>query len=300
MPSIERFNYSAERSTPDTNITPPQDSPLHFDFFALKYGAQSSLSQAKVDSKNVMIQLGNRQLFFLHIPKTGGLTLRAILSRHFARRHVCTANGLGSFVRLSSQEIAQYRYFRGHLPYNITQLMPQPPVTITFLRDPLERTLSNYAYLRARNDLKLHPIAASHDLMGYLSHERVAHNQADMMTYYLGADFPVRGYPYRHKNLDLAMERLEKMAFVGITERYDDSIQLLTHTLQIPPVEQVEKRNASAERLRISDLSNDEYALIDEMTQIDQKLYAYAKSLFEERYQRFLYATSETRYPAQP
>ncbi len=240
-----------------------------------------------------MKHLGNRQLFFLHIPKTGGLTLRGILSRYFTRGQVCPANGLGSLLKISDAEIAQYSYFRGHIPYNATQLMPRTPLVITFLRDPFERTLSNYAYLRSREDLRLHPVAAQNNLIGYLRNPRAAYNQTDMMTYFIGANFPIRGLPNRDKHLDLAMRRLESMPFVGITERYDESVQLLAHVLGILPIEHIEKRNVSPERLRISDLSAEEYALIDEITQNDQRLYAYARQLFEARYQAFLQTTAQ-------
>lgn len=238
-----------------------------------------------------MKHLGNRQLFFLHIPKTGGLTLRGILSRYFTRQQVCSANGLGSLLKMSDEEIGRYRYFRGHIPYNATQLMPRSPLIITFLRDPFERTLSNYAYLRSRDDLRLHPIAATYDLVGYLKNARASYNQTDMMTYFIGANFPIRGVPNRDKHLDLAMRRLEHMPFVGITERYDESVQLLAHVLDIAPMQQIEKRNVSPERLRINDLTAEEYALIDEMTQNDQRLYAYARQLFDARYQAFVQAT---------
>jgi len=240
-----------------------------------------------------MRHLGNHQLFFLHIPKTGGLTLRSILSRYFTQQQVCAANGLGSLLKMRDDEIAHYRYFRGHIPYNATQLMQRSPLVITFLRDPFERTLSNYAYLRSRDDLRLHPVAAQNDLLGYLKNTRAAYNQTDMMTYFIGANFPIRGIPNRDKHLDLAMRRLEHMPFVGITERYDESIQLLAHVLGIAPIQQVEKRNVSPERLRTSDLSAEEYALIDEMTQNDQRLYAYATQLFEARYQTFLQTTAQ-------
>lgn len=225
----------------------------------------------------------DRPLFFLHIPKTGGLTLRYLLNRLFAKEDICPVNGLDSFCALSDEQIAHYRFFRAHIPYCAVKLMPQTPIRITFLRNPFERTLSHYAYLKTRPDIMLSKQAIELDLLPYLRDPLVRHNQTDLMTYFISADFEPRGKRTRRKDFDLALRRLEMVEFVGITERYDESMQLLAHVLGIPPFPHVPRRNVSPERRRVSDLTPDEYAEIDRMTRLDQALYTQAVAEFDKR-----------------
>lgn len=229
-----------------------------------------------------------RQVFFLHIPKTGGLSLRAYLNRFFAKPEICPPNSLRNLLKYSDEELARFRFIRGHLPYNIVTLLPAVPVRITFLRDPFERTLSNYAYLKTRPDISLYRQATSLSLAEYLQDPRVSHNQTDMMTYYLSAWFPVRGRRERHRNLRLALARLDDFEFVGITERYAESLELLAHTFGLPPARTMPRRNVSENRRPLDDLTPAERAQIDAMTRLDQQVYAHARALFEARYNAML------------
>lgn len=231
-----------------------------------------------------MMRLDDRQLFFLHIPKTGGLTLRYLLNKLFERDEICPANGIEKFALLPDQQIASYRFIRGHIPYCAVQLMPRQPVTITFLRNPFDRTLSHYAYLKTRPDIELHRQALEYPLIPYLRDRHVRHNQTDLMTYFISADYAPRGKRTRRKDFDLAMRRLETIEFVGITERYSESMRLLAHVLGVPPFPVIPRKNVSEQRLRVSDLTRAEYAEIDRITRLDQQLYAQALKEFDMRY----------------
>ncbi len=84
---------------------------------------------------------------------------------------------------------------------------------------------------------------------------------------------------------DLALAKRylrEEYAWVGLTERYNDSLELLSYTFGWPSLIQYEKQNVTPNR--IDHIEPDILARIQELNQIDIALYAFAVELFEKRW----------------
>src|SRR5688572_7976558 len=82
-------------------------------------------------------------LFFQHIPKTGGLSLIALLDSQFPQEAIFPLHSSAAtedeFARFTPQEVQRFRLIRGHFrfgPYDngIYRYITQNPVRITFLR----------------------------------------------------------------------------------------------------------------------------------------------------------------------
>lgn len=105
--------------------------------------------------------LTDRTYLFLHLMKTGGTTFLAHIADNFPPGSAYPdsnsdptfgVDGLhyGSFGRLRRAVGTHpgYRMFAGHFPYLATEIV-RPDVTITILRDPVERAVSALRQLRA-------------------------------------------------------------------------------------------------------------------------------------------------------
>src|SRR5438105_758705 len=57
--------------------------------------------------------------------------------------------------KLSKERLRKIRVFKGHMLFGLHEVLPQPATYITVLRDPIERTLSAYYFMRS---YKLHPM----------------------------------------------------------------------------------------------------------------------------------------------
>jgi hypothetical protein len=94
-------------------------------------------------------------LIFLHIPKTGGISLRDTLlascvpDRVFRILH--PIDDQNALAALPSSERAAFQMVEGHMYYGVHELIPRPCAYLTILREPLARIRSFYSYVR-RND----------------------------------------------------------------------------------------------------------------------------------------------------
>lgn len=101
--------------------------------------------------------------FFLRVPKTAGAALLGRLANQFGEAAIYPAMGLDgtdslrlalSVSHLRERLAArgdQIRVIAGHFPLCTTELIGGPFTTLTLLRDPVERTLSQLRYTRKIN-----------------------------------------------------------------------------------------------------------------------------------------------------
>jgi hypothetical protein len=84
-------------------------------------------------------------LVLLHIPKTGGTTLHHHFSAHFTPEETCPER-YSNLQYYSPEELGRWRFFSGHFNVDEIRRIPRPLFTVTVLRDPIERLLSNYYF----------------------------------------------------------------------------------------------------------------------------------------------------------
>lgn len=93
-----------------------------------------------------------KKIFFCHIPKTAGTSLRLALQQAVGEAAVVPSQALislyqGRYPPLHKalqelQDKPEYRLFRGHYNYWVRKYLPKDVLTIAVLRDPVERTVS--------------------------------------------------------------------------------------------------------------------------------------------------------------
>jgi len=76
-------------------------------------------------------------------------------------------------------------------------------------------------------------------------------------------------------------KRLEDFAFVGITERFDESVVLLQRTLKLPQIP-YERRQVSVYRPPLDEMPNEQRRRIAELNPLDLELYSFARDLFDD------------------
>jgi hypothetical protein len=88
------------------------------------------------------------KVVFLHIPKTAGQSVHAALVDAFGEAAVCPARVNEQLRLLSIAELNRYQVFSGHLDWSMLDCLKGPTYVFTVLREPMDRLLSFYFYLR--------------------------------------------------------------------------------------------------------------------------------------------------------
>lgn len=88
------------------------------------------------------------RVVFLHIPKTAGQSVHTYLHGLFGPDAIAPARVNTQLFRMSVPEIRRYRVYSGHLDWCLLDCLPEPRFVFTILRDPMDRILSFYLYLR--------------------------------------------------------------------------------------------------------------------------------------------------------
>jgi len=87
------------------------------------------------------------RIYFLHIPKTGGLSVSLWLKRQIGESHTCAAITWDELIRIDPSELRRCRLFCGHFGIDLKRFLHGSLRTVTVLRDPVERTISHYHHV---------------------------------------------------------------------------------------------------------------------------------------------------------
>jgi len=172
-------------------------------------------------------------LIFLHLPKCGGTTLNRVIEWEYAPQRIFSIDP--SFFRWShrrvcrwpQERLARMQVFKGHMPFGLHERLPQPATYITFLREPVERVISEYYFAL---HYRLHP---QYRRMQSLSLEQYAlqtphHNLQTKLLAGRGNTPDFLAGDCDEETLALAKENLSKhFRFAGLTERFDEGLTVL-------------------------------------------------------------------------
>ena len=272
------------------------------------------------------------RIVFIHIPKTGGTTLRTLLSEAVGKDQVST-EGHNGLWRRTGAELCAARLFSGHYDRRCLSVIPGRHLRIvTMLREPRQRLLSVYQYLRshaplvvAANNLEL-AAAARRLAFGDFLHAALEINPATVDNTYLrtfGASLPYarweqRAEPAARQSLaDLGMPLdelvrqasvfLQEMAAVGILEEFDRSLAVIFAACELaaPAGYAVKQRladlvaqNPAFEPVGEIAITADAERLIAELTRFDQELYQLGMRILlrsDARHERGATRSSETK-----
>lgn len=242
--------------------------------------------------------------YFLHIPKTGGSSLKYWLNDLFSDLLVDDQKMpytiLEELDNISVDKINQYKLFMGHFGLKLYDYLSEMPTTITWLRDPVLREISDYFYKKESyqylvsvaensnpdwikyyefvNQCSLVELCQSGAYIGYSDNLQVRH---------LSGIFPQQGYvECTPKMLEDAKRTLKNLFYFGICEWMTPSIDLFNYYLDYPPRPLAINRNKGkvSAKKRLKQLTEEDINIISHINRYDIELYHFAKEEFSQRF----------------
>jgi hypothetical protein len=173
------------------------------------------------------------ELISIHIPKTAGSSLFQLLKKAYGKTSVLKINipdpSDGQEI-ISDEDIDEAQVIHGHLRISDLQdiILKNDPKIITWLRDPVERVISNYYFSMQRiragkaRDSKIHTINFS--LPEYASLEE----NRNRASWFLDGI------------------RIHELFFIGLTEYFNADIRELGRLLNWPEKIEIPHRKSSS------------------------------------------------------
>jgi len=238
--------------------------------------------------EGVKARLHNRPKgLFLHIQKTAGSSIVQIARQHYGTN----MSSHGDHVGKIPADMMALDFVSGHFGYDFAKPLLNDRYSFTFLREPKQRILSMYYYLRGEKD-NLFPIgklAKKLSLQEFLKlgftdsmvMQRLWNNQAWQLAYGWENSTKKQVQDFAPDELlAMASVNLESFSHVGFTDNFETSRDIILQELGIPIPEEKVVANVSQNSSK-PDLSDEVLELLDALTEVDRKLYAIAKTSYD-------------------
>lgn len=226
-------------------------------------------------------------IVFIHIPKAGGMTIysaiRSIYKPSEIHKINPAAESLEKYKQLSVARKKNLKVIYGHMDYQIHKFMPSNSRYFTMMRNPIERVISHYYYVKRTANNPLNELAKRSTLEDWIT-------RCGLIEMNNGQTRRLSGYNDPEELSECSEERLnqakctiqQQFSLVGITERFDESSRLLKQLFNWP-IESVRPTNVSPHRPNIKEIPTQTIQLIKKFNALDIELYEYSAQLLSER-----------------
>lgn len=244
---------------------------------------------------------------FLHIPKTAGTTLNQVINNQyknyemFSNAHVVTSKlgeewkkksalqreeiAKAEFINLPTVTKENIKLIKGHMTFGWHYILKNPCTYITILRNPIERINSLYKYILRIPDHYLSEIITANkmNLKDYVKSgiSLTVDNGQTRIISGVGAD--IEFGKCSTKMLEIAKQNIQRhFSFVGTTERFDESLIVLSRILQWRKIPFYTRQNVAKNNSLTKAMSRDTLNVMESYNQFDIELYKYVQESFEE------------------
>ena len=175
----------------------------------------------------------------LHIPKTGGTTLRDIIQRQYRAEKILMIPKLEEseniLKEVSTSQINQLKLIQGHLKYGLHNHFHRRAKYFAIIRDPINRVLSTYYYVLSQKNNPQNLSTSNNQMTIYDFVQSgvnpfLINGQTQLISGKTGEiDNPIIE---SEELFSLAKENIENdFLFLGITEMFDETILILKNML---------------------------------------------------------------------
>jgi len=216
-------------------------------------------------------------LLFLHIPKTGGITLNTIIDQQYRPDQIFQVDGTNvtasakSLIRMSKASQKELKIARGHFAYGFHDNLKVKCHYITFLRHPLARLLSLYNYILRS------PTHYAFDRVKKLSFEDFVlsgvSSETDNAQVRAVSGIRPKFGDCNQKMLKVAQKNIQThFKFVGVTEEFGQSVKKMGRIFRWRNVGYT-RENGAPKPTKVSGLTKSVSNRVISLNRYDSELY---------------------------
>lgn len=225
-----------------------------------------------------------RNLVFLHIPKAAGTTLHTILEKHYPRSSHYSifeepSRQLQELGARPQKDRERIRLLKGHFAYGAHQHLVGPSTYVTLLRNPVDRVISHYYYVKrtSRHYLYQKVTAENMDLAAYITSRLTEELDNGQVRLLCGVDRDIPWGACGREHLEQAKRHItEHFAVAGVLERFDESLALMGHKLDWQWTPHYENQNITKEKNELIDSAT--LDVIRKANELDLELYEWVSA----------------------
>jgi hypothetical protein len=224
-----------------------------------------------------------QSVIFIHVPKAAGTTLNRLIEWEYPLLEIYSVDpyffkwSSAHLWRLPKQRLKRFRVFKGHMMFGLHEILPQPATYITILRDPVDRVMSAFYFMRS---YKLHPLYWKFRRENWTLEDFVTRLPRDNVQckFIAGAIYEE---PCTAEICERAKENLIRyFSVVGLLERFEESLALMKLRFGWM-LKNYSSFNVTRVRPNKRDLPKSTLDLIVERNRFDIELYECGAKLFQ-------------------
>lgn len=248
-------------------------NPLHINFRNLKYPLRY-ISECIIPPQNT----DTEKNIFIHIPKTAGNSFITAIYDHVPQHHVYpnyidkTIVNKGHYIKnqelldQKDQLLRDKNWLIGHFSYPFSKRIWPDAKIYTFFRSPVDRIISHTYHLMEKD-----PRYAGQTF------DEIIENRGSIIA---GQQARMMGYIPKKKNIDEVKERIRNLHYIGITEKFEQSLELLANITGWKKLKPVKKNIGKYQK---HELSPKIKSSIRELDFLDHEIYQTALEEFDKR-----------------
>ncbi len=194
---------------------------------------------------------------------------------------------LEEFKSLPQEERDKFDVLQGHVHFGIHEVLTRPALYMTMLRDPVERAVSLYYFVKSQPGHYLHKIIFNKGMgLREFAETRATIEVDNDQVRWLCAR-PHRAVPVGKVSRELVEEAkwnlTNSISALGLVDRFEESLCCFGRAFGWADVSYAARKNVTPDRPPLEEIPSDAIDAIREVNRFDVELYEHAKALFEEQ-----------------
>jgi hypothetical protein len=191
-----------------------------------------------------------------------------------------------AFKELPEGRRRQIRLLKGHMSFGLHEYLPGPSRYFTMTRDPIDRVVSFYYYIRRRPTDLLHKQVTTEniELADFVESGMARDHTDNSFVRFISGDPFVPLGELNGSHLQKAIDNIrDHFVLTGSIDAFDETVLLLKHEMNWTGSTYYRQQNVTAGRPAVETLDERTRTIIEKHTELDRALIDHCRKLFRQK-----------------